>query len=131
MQCIYDGGCGVRLGHKQSVARFGRTGLRLKKWRKRYRTTRFRFTNKTWRGKCATSITARQIRDGCWPWYWLSAAKRSESLPRTSWMPGRRRITSPGAGEGSEGDEKETDRHAQVRQPSTRGGLVGQPRRPR
>ena len=76
-------------------------------------------------------ITARQIPDGCWPWYWLSAAKRSESLLRTTWMPGRRRITSPGACEGSEDDEKETDRHAQVRQRSTGGGLVGQPRRPR
>jgi hypothetical protein len=53
-------------------------------------------------GKCATSITARQIRGDCWPWYWSSAAKRSESLPRTTWMPGRRRITSPGACEGSE-----------------------------
>jgi hypothetical protein len=33
-----------------------------------------------------------------------------------------------GACEGSEDNEKEADRNAQVRQRSTRGGLVGQPR---
>ncbi len=32
-----------------------------------------------------------------------SAAKPSESLTCTTWMPGRRRITSPGACEGVEG----------------------------
>lgn len=42
------------------------------------------------------------------------ARTKSESSPRMTWMPGRRRITSPGACEGSEGDEKQTDRHAQV-----------------
>src|SRR5690348_16173580 len=56
-------------------------------------------------GKRATSTTARQILEGCWPWSWLSEAKGSESLPRTTWTLDRRKITSPGAWEGSEGDE--------------------------
>src|SRR6185436_19979115 len=70
------------------------------------RTTRSRSTSKTWRGKRVMYITARQIRGGCWPWSWLSGAKRSESSPRTTWMPDRRKTTWPGACEGSEAMKK-------------------------
>lgn len=45
-----------------NLRKLGRTGSRLKKWRKRCRTTRSRSTTKMWRGKCATSTMARQIR---------------------------------------------------------------------
>jgi hypothetical protein len=38
----------------------------------------------------------------------MSAAKRSESSPRTTWMPGRRRITSPGTCEESEAMKEKT-----------------------
>jgi hypothetical protein len=124
MQCIYDGGAGVRLGHEQS-AQGSAHRIKAEEVEKALSNDPIPIYEQDVEGKYATSIMARQIRGGSLPWYWLSAAKWSESLPRTTWMPGKRKITSPGAFEGSEDDEKEIDRYAQVRQRSTGGGLVG------
>ena len=105
MLCIYNESA-VFDWDKNNLRKIRAHRIRPKKWKKALSNDPIPIYEQDVEGEVRYVYYGETEVGDCWPSCWSSAARRSGLSPRTIWMPGRRRTTSPGGCEGSEAMKK-------------------------